>query len=339
MLPIWGIRVASSRRHGAGHVRRCIALAAELPERARFFLDCHLWGEALAAQGFGFEVEGSSSRSSLALSALRNGALRGMIFDGYSLRQEDAAQAMNLGLVVHLDDGVVKFPAHCRIKPGGIEAVTGDLLPRAFSGLQYALLDHAFAAAHRRAVCTEKLSLPGRCRLLISMGARDSKNVTEYALESCAGLAEIRVVMGGQADHILPVTRAVERIEGADMIVDCADMIAEYERADLAIGAGGVSLPERMCCGLPSLVIAQSENQRHNISVAQDAGAVVFLGEAEQNNREVMRRTVRNFIDSAEKRDGVRMAGLELVDGLGARRAGIALGRLLKEFEDGLLSL
>lgn len=340
MSPTWGIRTASSRQHGAGHVRRCLALAAALEGGVRFYLDDDYWSGRLAALGIDFEVEDTPCDSGQVLSAVQKDNLRGIIFDGYMLKREDCERAKQFGLAVHLDDGIVDLPAHCRINPGAI-AISGiSLAPRTLAGFPYALLDSCYVSAHHRAL---ERNLEGcGSRLLISMGARDSKNVTGMILEACEGLPgleEIHVLLGEQADHIDMIARKVDRTVGAKLIVDCEDMIAEYQWAQIAVGAGGVSMLERMCCGLPSFVVAQTENQNLNIRAAIDGGAIFYLGGAEQLDANIVRRNVQGLINSPTRLSGLRIAGLGLVDGLGAKRVAKVLGRVLKKYENGLLPL
>jgi spore coat polysaccharide biosynthesis predicted glycosyltransferase SpsG len=338
----WGIRVASSPQHGAGHTKRCLALAAQLTGGVRFFLDCDLWAETARQRGFNVEVEGSPCLSERAVGALRDNRLRGLIFDGYELRAEDGLSAMDVGCVVHLDDGVASFPAHCKINPASSPRLGEPCSQRVLGGLEHALLDHSFVAANERARVNPKSKTKNGRHLLISMGARDSKNVTATVLDVCRDLhclEGVRVILGAHADHLDAVQKQVAEINQASLVVDCQDMIAEYEQADLALGAGGISLLERLCCGLPSLIIAQSDNQQGNVKTAMEAGAIAFLGESEQLKPSDIRTRVETLARSETVRAEMRAAGLNLVDGRGAARAGASLQRVLEDHENGRLSI
>lgn len=342
VIETWGIRVASSPQHGAGHMKRCLALAAQLAGGVRFFLDCDLWAEIARQQGFSAEVEGSPHLSDRAVAALRDNRLRGLIFDGYELCKQDGLRAMGAGCVVHLDDGTAPFPAHCKINPASSPRLGELCSQRLLVGLEYALLDHSFVAAHERARVDTKINIKKGRHLLVSMGARDSKNVTATVLDACRDLDcldGVRVILGAHADHLDAVEKQVAEIDRASLIVDCQDMIAEYERADLALGAGGVSLLERLCCGLPSLIIAQSDNQQGNVKTAMEAGAIAFLGEAEQLKPSDIRTRVETLARSETVLAEMRAAGLNLVDGRGAARAGASLKNVLEDHENGRISI
>ncbi|MBT5109847.1 MAG: hypothetical protein HOM25_14295 [Rhodospirillaceae bacterium] len=340
--------MASSQHHGAGHINRCLALAAQLDGGVRFFLDCDFWAARLREQGWPFEVEGSPAQSDRAVAALQDGQFRGLIFDGYELLPTDAERAMTMGYVVQFDDGqfddgrfddgAAALPAHCRVNP----AAASSPVEHELFGLEYALLDAAFAKAHEQARPDQKSTPGDGLQLLIAMGARDTKNVTAAVLDACRilpGLREIRVIMGAHADHLDAVRAQVENIDNACLIVDCRDMIAEYERADLAVGAGGVSLLERLCCGLPSLIVVQSRNQLGNVKSALDAGAVGLLGDVDTLDGNRIREEIKTFMGSNTALSNMRKSGLALVDGRGAPRVALRLGRLLKEYDNGRLSL
>jgi UDP-2,4-diacetamido-2,4,6-trideoxy-beta-L-altropyranose hydrolase len=332
----WGIRVASSPRHGAGHMNRCLALAENLEGGVRFFLDGDFWAGRLREQGWACELESAPEQSTRAVSALQTGALRALIFDGYDLRPEDAEQAMKQGYVVHIDDGETALAAHCNINPAA-EPIADSLARQDLFGLKYALLNPTFAAAHECAQQDNHNTPEGGLQVLISMGARDSKNVTSAVLDMCQGLSglqNIRVIMGAHADHLDVVRTQIDDIDTACLVVDCQDMIAEYERADVALGAGGVSLLERLCCGLPSLIVTQSHNQLGNVKMALDAGAIGLLGTADSLDRTAVRAKIETLAHSPATLNAMCKSGLELVDGHGASRAAAQLGSFLRDYED-----
>lgn len=317
-------------------MNRCLALADSLNGGVRFFLDGDFWAVRLQELGWPYELEGSSEQSEHAVSALQTGVLQGLIFDGYDLRPEDTKRAMGQGYVVHIDDGETALAAHCYINPAA-EPKAGSLARQDLFGLEYALLNPAFAAPHDRAQQDNYHIPKDGLQLLLSMGARDSKNVTGAMLKMCEGLSglqNIRVIMGAHADHLDTVQAQIDTIENTCLVVDCQDMIAEYERADVALGAGGVSLLERLCCGLPSLIVTQSRNQSGNVKRALDAEAVILLSAIDHLDREAVQAKIEAVAHSPEILNAMRKSGLKLVDGRGAQRAATQLEGFLQEFKN-----
>ncbi len=71
----------------------------------------------------------------------------------------------------------------------------------------------------------------------------------------------------------------------AAMLKCCARMKTwptQYGTFDIAIGAPGVSQFERACCGLPSILVAQSERQEHLVRAWGETGAVLSCGSDEK---------------------------------------------------------
>lgn len=58
------------------------------------------------------------------------------------------------------------------------------------------------------------------------------------------------------------------------------DMLRSIDRADLALGACGITTWERCARGLPSLVCITAENQREDAEILAELGAVDLVGDA-----------------------------------------------------------
>jgi RimJ/RimL family protein N-acetyltransferase len=90
--------------------------------------------------------------------------------------------------------------------------------------------------------------------------------------------------------------------------------------ANLALGAGGVMLWERLCLGVPSLVIAVAENQRPQIEAMVAAGAIRFVGDHAEVTPGTIVQAVTALAADAPARRALAAAGRRLVDGRGALR-------------------
>ena len=108
-------------------------------------------------------------------------------------------------------------------------------------------------------------------RVMVSLGGSDPTNETAKALEALmqpdlAALA-VDVVIG--ANHPCPemVAALVERRPGTILHADLPSLSGLIARSDLGIGAGGVTGWERMCLGLPSVVVSIADNQTPTTSL------------------------------------------------------------------------
>jgi spore coat polysaccharide biosynthesis predicted glycosyltransferase SpsG len=112
---------------------------------------------------------------------------------------------------------------------------------------------------------------------------------------------------------------------GSELVVDAPDLVAQLAQVDLAIGAGGVGLLERMAAGVPSIGLAIADNQRANLEGAAARGAVRFLGPAREVSAERLAAEIAALADDAGSRAAMTRAGRALVDGRGADRVAAAL--------------
>lgn len=163
-----------------------------------------------------------------------------------------------------------------------------------------------------------------RLRLNICFGGSDPTGETAKAMQAVAGLKELDVdVIIGPGARVNP-----SLIETAEQMPHVTvhrapnqKQLAELMfKADLALGAGGVMLWERLCLGVPSLVISVAQNQRAQIDTMVEAGAIQFLGDHEQVNSERIAQAVTALAADDAGRKTIAEIGHNLVDGRGALR-------------------
>jgi UDP-N-acetylglucosamine:LPS N-acetylglucosamine transferase len=87
-------------------------------------------------------------------------------------------------------------------------------------------------------------------------------------------------------------------------------------KADVAIGAGGTSVWERFCMGLPSVCIATADNQRQQLTDLQDAGLLLALTDV-SNAKIFLTQTITKLISTANYLHVLSQQGSTLVDGTG----------------------
>ena len=157
-----------------------------------------------------------------------------------------------------------------------------DLVPshcRQLLGPHYALLGPEYSQLHPQVGLRKDLR-----RVLVFFGGADPDNLTSRALEALLDpdLAdlEVDVVLGSQSSH----REAVEKLVAIrpqttlyDPLPSLAGLIAQ---ADLAIGAGGATTWERICLGLPSLVVAIAANQLPFAESLDQAGYLQLMGDS-----------------------------------------------------------
>jgi spore coat polysaccharide biosynthesis predicted glycosyltransferase SpsG len=335
----WLLRVASRPEVGAGHVSRCRALALALGRHAGVVLvldrEGAAWQRKLGAEGLESVVQGQEPP----------GPWAGSILDGYDVAPEEvAALARAAPPLVAIDD-FLEPPrqADLVVNPApNLEGESVGGIP-ALLGPAYALLDPRFEAPPPGPVADQVE------HVVVTFGARDSANATALALAALALLdgqgvrPRLTVAMASRAPHLEQIRQAVAGFGGrAALRLDAADMAALLGSADLVIGAGGVSLLERMARGVPSISVATADNQGLAIEGAARLGATVSAigssGALAELSPEALAGTIATLAGDRGARAAMAARGRELVDGRGARRVAEALARLSQEHHQSTLA-
>lgn len=329
----WGFRVASSPSSGRGHMIRCLALARALSERVIFFLDApELWEVEMSAGGHLFQNESTVDSATVMMTAFDIGEIGAFLFDGYDFSQPVVGQAVQRGFCAEILDFSRETCAHVTLAPFANVNIKGN--ENTLSGPTFVPLDMRFSACRERGI---NKSVSGRAKsLLIAFGAYDSANATGYVLESLRPMMldqVIVVALGCRAPHLDAVRGIVGTMKNARLVVDEEDMPNLYQECDMAIGAGGISMLERMCLGLPSIIVTTANTQTDQVRFAEDIGAVIHIGQLASMNRETIRGTVLELAGDVVRRTDMRKKGMDFIDGKGAFRATERLSALRAEFE------
>lgn len=323
------IRSDNSPLAGGGHIGRCMALASALKERNASVLfvtrDGNVNSAALIREA-GFCGQVISGPSNWAADAAETAALAKncdwVIIDHYGLdaRWEKAMRASGAKIVT-LDDladrphdcdilvDAGRRPDSARDYQGLVPAVCEMLL-----GPRYALLRPEFKCAKSG----EAFGFPPR--LVIFCGSADNNMLTERIIESLerSDLVEhldVHVVVTSSNRQ-----RDVLRERRVSIHEDVSDMAALYEKMDIAIGTGGVSLWERCAMGLPGIAIAVNSNQRPTVRLAAQAGAVVGVDIDELESPGVLDKLIADLATDRNRWQRMRESTRTLVDGNGAHR-------------------
>ncbi|MGM9489813.1 UDP-2,4-diacetamido-2,4,6-trideoxy-beta-L-altropyranose hydrolase [Ideonella sp. YS5] len=351
-------RVDASERIGSGHLVRCATLADALRQRgAEVLFLCRAlppaWGEWLASQGWPWADLGPASKTCSAeagdpghahwlgtdwqTDAAETARVLGderwdaLVVDHYALdaRWERRLRANALRLLaiddladrthdvdLLLDPNLYDDMAHRYV--GLVPPGTRQLL-----GPRFALLRPEFAAA-RQAMAPRGDEVK---RVLVFFGGFDARNATGRVLEALdelrrSGIAPFAVDAVIGALH--PAREALSAFcrgrEGWTCHVQTDRMAELMARADVAVGAGGGATWERCALGLPTLAVAQADNQVEQVATAARAGLLCAPQLRDEASVAAWRIPIEALWFDPVRRARVGSAGVALVDGLGARR-------------------
>jgi len=320
----WGFRVASDPRFGGGHIARCVSLARAMTAMGDasivFFTDP---GDpppaAITAAGFACHAERAPEAADAMMAAISEGELDAAICDSYSV-PEDAIDRLTR------ERPLCVFRDHGR---RGTEYTTIDIHPEAvpgakvIAGPRYAPLDPAFAEARMAIEQSNQTDATGPLRVLVAFGLRDSRGTAIKVVQALAGLSSdmtITIAAASSGPNYATLADIVRTIPNVQLIADATDMVPLYRAADLAVGAPGSSQFERACCGLPTVLLPQSDVQGPLAQAWEASGAAVFASDPAEAAELVAR-----LIDRPDERQSLRARAMALVDGNGAARLAAAL--------------
>lgn len=345
-------RADASVAIGTGHVMRCRTLASALLNKGakvHFVTRAHVGhlGELLARDGFPVTllpppVAGACNRDDYAawlgvtqqedadqtITAVDKQQCDWLVVDHYALDELWEARLRPHTRKLMVIDDLADRPHNCDMLLDQNYAAGGRERYRAWVpahcqlllGPRYALLSQEFAE-YRKKLFTRADSVRS---ILVFMGGSDNANVTgkilaALSVEQLLHL-EVDVVIGQNFIHKDPVAaqanaRPNTRIHGPRPHL--ADLMLN---ADLAIGAGGTTTWERMCMGLPSLVISAAENQVPICEALDSSGLIRYLGPATHLDSSAIRGAIVEFLADTKLRRTLATHNRALVDGRGVDR-------------------
>lgn len=331
-------RVDSSIPIGSGHMSRCTALATALRRRGAevVFICAELPGsQDNIARHAGFSVlklsKGSPHSDAMRTAKAIGTSVDWLIVDHYGL-DEGWERAMRpwCERILAVDDLANRpHDANVLLNPawppdperyGGLVPDQTTLL----LGPRYALMSADIAELH---------SLPRHLddtpNLLVFFGGSDLTDLTGRTIcalrrTDLAGLTT-NIVVGASNPHASSL-----KVAAAEMpyltIHDAAPTLAPLlARNTLGVGAGGVAMWERMCAGIPSIVVSLAENQVPSTHGVASQGVISYLGMQESVSSTDLHEALVALLSDPIRRKQMSEKGRALVDGRGSSRVVEAL--------------
>jgi UDP-2,4-diacetamido-2,4,6-trideoxy-beta-L-altropyranose hydrolase len=348
-------RADASKRIGTGHIMRCLALADALVTRGAACLfvcrghDGHLrdliverghrvtlladapfdprYALDLAhADWLGTDWHTDAIATRTALAAFGPDAL---VVDHYALdaRWEDVQREV-VACVLAIDD-LADRPHRCDVLlDHNWHGEQADARERyrdrvassceCLLGPQYALLKPEFAQWRAQTPAHDGSVR----RVLVFMGGADAGNETAKVMralmhDDLRALA-LDVVIGRSHPDPAGIAALVAARPGTVLHVALPSLAELMAKADLAIGAGGTTTWERLCLGLPTLIISVADNQTESNRALHDAGYVNFLGTSDTVDAARISAAISAMIASPDTLIAMSARGRALSPGHGA---------------------
>ena len=350
-------RTDASPRIGSGHLSRCLTLAMELHGRGAevaFVVREHVSGWYRRVTDAGLPIHllpGQPSRTA----PVEDGDYAGWL--GVSVEQDAGETAAALdanGCDVLVVDHYALGPEwEGRFRANGVFVAAIDDLAKRIHDADL-LLDQNLrtdgGARYRALVPRDAALLVGPHYALLRSAYREAR----LEARSTAEVGRVLVMLGGAPDRTLlqavvdslceisgPIS-SVDVLDPAGSLYDSADSrlhgdlpIAIHReqpdltelmaRAQIAVGAGGVTTWERMCVGLPTVSMSVAANQQDVLAELAAIDAVVHLGSAHAGAARRFGPAVAKLLRDSSRRANMAHLGQLLVDGRGAERVANAL--------------
>ncbi|MDO8295488.1 MAG: UDP-2,4-diacetamido-2,4,6-trideoxy-beta-L-altropyranose hydrolase [Caulobacter sp.] len=298
---------------GGGHVMRCLTLAGALAAKgaACAFVRTPEAADILARYAPDMPLVGEDAAADL------------VVLDSYRMAPAtEAGWRARAGRLAVIDDLARPHDADLVLDPSFGREARDYSAPVVLAGPAYALVRPAFAAARAGALARRGEQVR---RCLVSLGLTDVGGITGRVAAALADIGLALDVVVGAGAPSLPALRAMADEGRLTLHIDSDDMAGLITRADVCVGAGGSSVWERACLGLPTVTLILADNQR-DMAMRLDAAGVTLALDARWPGLEArLAEAVARLVGDDALRAGLSARSADLCDGLGAERAAEAL--------------
>jgi UDP-2,4-diacetamido-2,4,6-trideoxy-beta-L-altropyranose hydrolase len=138
-------------------------------------------------------------------------------------------------------------------------------------------------------------------RILIFFGGSDPANLTFNVFMALKAVLSkniiLDVIVGRNYAHLAEIASEVNLRKNSYLYTPLPSLVELISRADLMIGAGGSTTWERMCVGLPAVVVSIADNQVPGNLALSKSGLINYVGEASLSTPGDICTQVQNCID------------------------------------------
>lgn len=330
---------------GSGHVVRCSSIAAELGRigvrtvvAASTAESAGLASErGMVATVVGGDPFGLGGADASALAPLMGGGCVAVLVDTYGAGDgfwsRLAGIARETGTPLALIDDRYTFSGGATGEPVRRPAdlvvaydfgADGGSYDRAYSGAARLLVGPRYAPV-RPGFSRAAASPRGEVRrVLVSTGSTNPGRSLEALASACVEAvpsAAIDVVLGPGATFV-PSPEVAARASVHRGLTDLGPLMS---RADIAVSAGGTTLYELACMGVPAVAVPVVENQLENVRGFASLGCGISVTGAHDPG---LVQAVSGLAGDPGLREGLSERARSIVDGRGAERVARALARL-----------
>ncbi len=327
---------------GGGHAMRCLTLAGALAAQGASCAFVGHPGVASILDVFRLDLVDVLSATgddpaamvarSLTLAEQWNAHI--LVVDSYRLAETARFRAAGGVRQIVVIEDLADRPHDCDLLIDPTFARAADayrgLVPpacRVLIGPEYALVRPAFAGM--RGAALARRTVAGTAgRVLVALGLTDVGGITGRVVQALAPVAhglQMDVVVGRTAPSLAVLADLAAENPGLHLHVDAHDMAELTATADIGVGAGGSSVWERACLGLPSVSLILTDNQGPMAMAMDKAGALIAIDARRGDMADTVASAGSRLIQDGALRTRLAATSSSLCDGAGAGRVASAI--------------
>jgi UDP-2,4-diacetamido-2,4,6-trideoxy-beta-L-altropyranose hydrolase len=337
------IRADGGKQAGAGHLMRCLALAREWQSqkgKCIFVTFCdeprlldfiQSGGIELVVLQQAYPHQDDLEQTLATLKSVLKGKPTALplwaVLDGYHFDAAYQEALTGAGAKLLVIDDIAGLPWYDAdvILNQNIETTrlsyNSRPTTRLLLGADYVLLRPEF---HRWNTWTRDISDVPK-KILVTMGATDSHNITSLAIQAIGRLhvqdLEARIIAGPANPRMREYKDlALQSRANISMAQSTNDMPEDMRWADLAIVAAGSTCWELAFMGLPALMIVTADNQFTVAETMESHGAAINLGWHHTVTVASLTGALGELMGSKALRSELSKKGRALIDGNGCER-------------------
>ena len=325
------VRADGNNRIGMGHVMRCLAISKELAsqsEQVTFIVADTGAVEVIEAAGYECHVLGTEftemeTELPKLMQLLPDKAK--VLIDSYFVTENYLRTIKEKCSVFFMDDlDIVPYLVDCVIN-GNIYG--GDIEYRAsqvLGGCKYAPLRREYAEARNRV---------NPQYILITTGSSDPYSITKKIVEGILMRPailekQIKIVCGRFNADYEEIKAYEKQYANIEVLQNVPDMWNLMGKAMVAVTAGGTTMNELSCMGVPVVCFSFVDNQERIVTTYVDKGYAYFGGDYLKDGDKMI-DYLCNSLEELVQNDSLRKfysdKVSQLVDGLGSKRIAEAI--------------
>ena len=171
--------------------------------------------------------------------------------------------------------------------------------------------------------------------LLISLGLYDKKKLLPILVDTLSKMknANILVATSSECQTLSKLKKLCQKYKNFSLHLDSKNMAELMLKADVCIGASGMSMWERCCMGIPSLTITVAKNQQKVTKQVTNLNISKQLSVSVLKNKTKLLKTISDFIYSPKKLQQLSENSYKICDGKGTDKVINFLEANLKKVE------